>query len=64
MRERAKDGRAKFSVDVKLIRLSEALIEDGLLGAWDGDDREKVAAALQRMVEAWIAYTIGPDVTP
>jgi hypothetical protein len=54
-RERRKGHLAPLRVEVELERLSEKLIEDGRLRAWDADDRLQVAKAVQLLLAAYLA---------
>jgi hypothetical protein len=60
MRERKRTGIVPLTIEAQLDRLALALAEDGFLRDWDAEDRAAIEAALQTMVDAWIAHMIGP----
>jgi hypothetical protein len=53
-RQRKKTGRAVLHVEADIGEVSEALIDEGLLEAWDAEDRAKVEAALSRALTRMI----------
>jgi hypothetical protein len=57
-RERRRSHLAPLRVEVELERLSEKLIEDGRLPAWDSDDRLQVAKAVQLLLAAYLDQSV------
>jgi hypothetical protein len=53
-RQRKRTGRAVLHVEADLGEVSEALVDEGLLEAWDAEDRAKVEAALSRALTRMI----------
>jgi hypothetical protein len=60
LRARSAQGHAIVKVEVEVVRLSEALIEDGFLQAWDADDKGALELALAQMVAAYCVSMLGP----
>lgn len=54
-RKRKQAGRVVLAIEVDFLRTSDWLVDQGLLAAWDADDREKVRVALEFAVAALCA---------
>ncbi len=54
-RQRRDADRAVLRVEVAKFAVADALVAAGMLAEWDADDREKIEAALSRVVEVWVA---------
>ena len=52
-RQRRAEGIAVLPVAIDLDRVSECLVEAGLLLEWDATDREKIADAIAAAVDVW-----------
>ena len=55
-RRRAERGLVVLPVEVQFVELSERLVEEALIGAWDADNREAVGEALSRIIRRWISH--------
>ena len=56
-RERRARGAALLTIEVELDRLADALVERKLLGAWDAEDKTKVAEAVENALDVWSRHT-------
>jgi hypothetical protein len=57
-RRRLRQNRAVVAIEVDLFGVSDALIERGFLSEDAGEDRQLLAAAIGRMVDAWAKETV------
>ena len=55
-RQRAARGLVVLPVELPFIELSERLVDEGLIGAWDATDREVVKDALSKIIRHWISH--------
>jgi hypothetical protein len=56
-RDRRKRHIQPLRVEVPFEALSERLVEDGRLGAWDADDSQQVAKAVELLLKAYLDST-------
>jgi hypothetical protein len=50
-RQRRRAGIVPLLIGVKIIRVSEMLIDYGILAEWDADDPHKVATGVERLLD-------------
>jgi hypothetical protein len=55
--QRAKRGLACLTIEVDLVELSQALIDEGVLASEDEDDRAAIAVAVQEVLQGLIVLT-------
>ena len=56
-RQRKRNRRILMKVEIDLVAVSEQLIEDGYLPAWDCEDLEAVRMALEVFLDRYAAET-------
>jgi len=53
-RARRRNGVAVLQIEVAIGPLADQLVEAGLLGAWDSEDRDAIKRAVERVLDALI----------